>query len=173
MQGRSLLAQRSIQVELRGFFTYLFWTSGFLAARARTPISGLINRPKGALRVPIAASLILIHSSKTNYFQKQNALLRPQTRVVRGVYLIMSLKFWTIELSNLANVQRRIFVILFVYHRERRMKARKETARYFWVAEWLKRLTANAGVATVPDSISESSDTMESQGRQIKQCRRQ
>jgi hypothetical protein len=129
MQGRSLLAQRSLQEELHIYFELVvFWP------RVRAPqCLGYINRPKGALRAPIAASLILIHSSKTNYFQKQNVLLRPQTRVVRGVYLIMSLKFWTIELSNLANLQRRIFVIFFVYHRERRVKTRKETARYFWM----------------------------------------
>ncbi len=36
------------------------------------------------------------------------------------------------------------------------------------LAEWLKRLTAN--VATVLDSIPASSDTVESEGRQMKQC---
>ncbi len=38
------------------------------------------------------------------------------------------------------------------------------------LAEWLERLTANAVVATVLDSISASSDTVESEGRQMKQC---
>ncbi len=38
------------------------------------------------------------------------------------------------------------------------------------LAEWLERLTANAEVATVLCSIPASSDTMESEGRQMKQC---
>jgi hypothetical protein len=38
------------------------------------------------------------------------------------------------------------------------------------LAEWLERLTANAVVATVLGSIPASSDTMESEGRQMKQC---
>ncbi len=38
------------------------------------------------------------------------------------------------------------------------------------LAEWLKRLTANAVVATVLVSIPASSDTVESEGRQMKQC---
>ncbi len=37
-------------------------------------------------------------------------------------------------------------------------------------AEWLARLTANAVVATVLGSILASSDTVESEGRQMKQC---
>ncbi len=38
------------------------------------------------------------------------------------------------------------------------------------LAEWLERLTANAEVATVLGSISASSDTVESERRQMKQC---
>ncbi len=38
------------------------------------------------------------------------------------------------------------------------------------LAEWLKRLTANAEVAEVLGSIPASSDTVESEGRQMKQC---
>ncbi len=38
------------------------------------------------------------------------------------------------------------------------------------LAKWLESLTANAEVATVPDSILASSDTVESEGRQTKQC---
>jgi hypothetical protein len=38
------------------------------------------------------------------------------------------------------------------------------------LAEWLERLTANAVVATVLGSIPASSDTVESEGRQMKQC---
>ncbi len=38
------------------------------------------------------------------------------------------------------------------------------------VAEWLERLTVNAVVATVLGSIPASSDTVESEGRQMKQC---
>jgi hypothetical protein len=38
------------------------------------------------------------------------------------------------------------------------------------VAEWLERLTDNAEVATVLGSIPASSDTVESEGRQRKQC---
>ncbi len=37
-------------------------------------------------------------------------------------------------------------------------------------AEWLERLTTNAVVATVLGSILASSDTVESEGRQMKQC---
>jgi hypothetical protein len=37
-------------------------------------------------------------------------------------------------------------------------------------AEWLKRLPANAVVATVMGLISASSGTVESEGRQMKQC---
>ncbi len=36
--------------------------------------------------------------------------------------------------------------------------------------KWLERLTANAEVATVPGSIPAASDTVESKGRQMKQC---
>jgi hypothetical protein len=38
------------------------------------------------------------------------------------------------------------------------------------LAEWLEHLTASAIVATVLNSIPASSDTVESEGRQIKQC---
>jgi hypothetical protein len=38
------------------------------------------------------------------------------------------------------------------------------------LAEWLERLTVNAVVATVMGSIPASSDTEESEGRQMKQC---
>ncbi len=37
------------------------------------------------------------------------------------------------------------------------------------IAEWLERLTANADVSNVLGSITASSDTVESKGRQIKQ----
>ncbi len=37
-------------------------------------------------------------------------------------------------------------------------------------AEWLERLTADAAVATVLGSIPTSSGTVESEGRQMKQC---
>ncbi len=39
-----------------------------------------------------------------------------------------------------------------------------------FVAEWLERLAVNAKVAIVLGSIPASSDTVESDGRQIKQC---
>ncbi len=38
------------------------------------------------------------------------------------------------------------------------------------LAKWLERLTANAEVATVLASIPASSDTVKSEGRQMKQC---
>ncbi len=38
------------------------------------------------------------------------------------------------------------------------------------LAEWLERLTANAVVATILGSIPVTSDTVESEGRQMKQC---
>ncbi len=38
------------------------------------------------------------------------------------------------------------------------------------LAEWLERLAANAIVATVLGSIPASSDTVDSEGRQMKQC---
>jgi hypothetical protein len=38
------------------------------------------------------------------------------------------------------------------------------------LAEWLERLTVNVAVATVLGSIPASSDTAESEGRQMKQC---
>ncbi len=38
------------------------------------------------------------------------------------------------------------------------------------VHAWLERLTANAKVATVLGSIPASSDTVDSEGRQMKQC---
>jgi hypothetical protein len=38
------------------------------------------------------------------------------------------------------------------------------------LAEWLERLTVNVVVATVLGSIPVSSDTVESEGRQMKQC---
>jgi hypothetical protein len=37
-------------------------------------------------------------------------------------------------------------------------------------SEWLERLNANAKVATVLGSMPASFDTVESQGRQMKQC---
>ncbi len=40
------------------------------------------------------------------------------------------------------------------------------------LAEWLELLTANAIVATVLGSIPASSDTVESEGRQMKQCQK-
>jgi hypothetical protein len=40
------------------------------------------------------------------------------------------------------------------------------------LVEWLERLAVNAKVATVLGSIPASSDTAESEGRQMKQCRR-
>ncbi len=39
------------------------------------------------------------------------------------------------------------------------------------MAEWLERLTSNAVVATVLASIPTASDTVESEWRQMKQCR--
>ncbi len=39
-----------------------------------------------------------------------------------------------------------------------------------YVADWLERLTANAEVATFMGLIPASSDTVESEGRQMKQC---
>ncbi len=39
------------------------------------------------------------------------------------------------------------------------------------LANWLERLAVNAKVATVLGSILASSDTVESEGRQMKQCR--
>jgi hypothetical protein len=41
---------------------------------------------------------------------------------------------------------------------------------YLDLAEWLERLTANAEVVTVLGSIPASSDTVKSEGRQMKQC---
>ncbi len=38
------------------------------------------------------------------------------------------------------------------------------------LAKWLERLTANAPVATVQGSIPASVDTVDSEGRQMKQC---
>ncbi len=38
------------------------------------------------------------------------------------------------------------------------------------LAEWLERLTANTKIATVLGSIPASSDTVESEERQMKQC---
>ncbi len=38
------------------------------------------------------------------------------------------------------------------------------------ITKWLERLTANAEVVTVLCSIPASSDTVESEGRQMKQC---
>ncbi len=42
---------------------------------------------------------------------------------------------------------------------------------YLWMslAEWLERLTANAAIAIVLGSIPATSDTVESEGRQMKQ----
>jgi hypothetical protein len=39
------------------------------------------------------------------------------------------------------------------------------------IAEWLERLIANAVVTTVLGSIPASSETVESEGRHMKQCR--
>ncbi len=45
------------------------------------------------------------------------------------------------------------------------------TYKEFWdLVEWLERLAVNAKVATVIGSIPASSDTVESEGRQMKQC---
>ncbi len=41
---------------------------------------------------------------------------------------------------------------------------------YEFVAEWLEHLAAHAIVATVLGLIPASSDTVESEGRQMKQC---
>jgi hypothetical protein len=38
------------------------------------------------------------------------------------------------------------------------------------IAKWLERLAVHAKVATVFDSILASSDTVEAEGRQMKQC---
>ncbi len=47
----------------------------------------------------------------------------------------------------------------------------EDPVHYGWdLAEWLERLTANAEVAAVLASIPASSDTVESEGRQMKQC---
>jgi hypothetical protein len=42
---------------------------------------------------------------------------------------------------------------------------------HIYLADWLERLTANAKVETVLSSISASSDTVESEGRQMKNCK--
>ncbi len=42
--------------------------------------------------------------------------------------------------------------------------------RIWLLAEWSERLTVNAKVAPVLGSISASSETVESDGRQLKQC---
>ncbi len=39
-----------------------------------------------------------------------------------------------------------------------------------WLAEWLERLAVKAKVATPLGSIPASSDTVESEGRRMKQC---
>ncbi len=44
------------------------------------------------------------------------------------------------------------------------------TVNWMRLAEWLERLTVNAVVVSVLGSIPESSDTVESEGRQMKQC---
>jgi hypothetical protein len=46
----------------------------------------------------------------------------------------------------------------------------QEKCNFNDIAQWLERLTANAVVATVLGSISASSDRVESEGRQMKQC---
>jgi hypothetical protein len=48
-------------------------------------------------------------------------------------------------------------------------KACKMLRRYLDLAEWLERLTANVIVATFLGSIPAGSDTVESEGRQIRQ----
>jgi hypothetical protein len=49
------------------------------------------------------------------------------------------------------------------------MWVRSSRVSGWYLAEWLERLTANALVATVLGSIPASSDTVESEGRQMKQ----
>ncbi len=59
-----------------------------------------------------------------------------------------------------------------------RLEARRLREKYLYekanhggdLAQWLERLTANAKVATVLGSIPASSDTVESERRQMKQC---
>ncbi len=45
-----------------------------------------------------------------------------------------------------------------------------EMDEIYSIAEWLERLTVNAEVANVLGSIPASSDTAESERRQMKQC---
>ncbi len=45
-----------------------------------------------------------------------------------------------------------------------------EVDEIYCIVAWLERLTANAEVATVLDSIPASSDTVKSEGRQLKKC---
>jgi hypothetical protein len=63
--------------------------------------------------------------------------------------------------TSLCTMPERRFVFPFIY---RYLKLN--------LAEWLERLTANAVVAIVLGSIPASSDTVESEGRQMKQCYR-
>jgi len=49
-------------------------------------------------------------------------------------------------------------------------KMRSSRVCGWYLAKWLEHLTANAKVATILDSISASSHTVESQRQQMKQC---
>jgi hypothetical protein len=69
------------------------------------------------------------------------------------------------------------FSSLFILTPKKQNKKNRKIARSYntikWIgsiAEWLERLTANSEVATVLGSIPASSDTVESEGRQMKQC---
>ncbi len=58
-----------------------------------------------------------------------------------------------------------------IFKKPQKLKSRDIVPLWGWdLAEWLNRLTANAVVATVLCSIPASSDTVESEGRQMKQC---
>jgi hypothetical protein len=58
---------------------------------------------------------------------------------------------------------------LSVHHRH--LQTEQEISVRGWdLAERLERLTANAEVVTVLGTIPASSDTVESEGRQMKQC---
>ncbi len=72
---------------------------------------------------------------------------------------------------------------VFVYARVMAQHSKRDLTPFEWcmpyeyvqasaawgIAEWLERLTANVEVATVLGSIPASSDTVESEGRQMKQ----
>jgi len=57
-----------------------------------------------------------------------------------------------------------------VFHNTGRMGDEIKPRRGWDLSEWLERLAVNAKVATVLGSIPSSSDTVESEGRQMKQC---